>query len=145
MIESIDHINIVVTDLTKSIAFFTQFGFHVAVKPSPLSGDWISTIVGLENVLAHYAVLSLVGSPINIELIQYESPPSHRDPGMAKANQIGFRHLAFRVKDIEALLQSLQDKGVTFISSAQVYPKTGKKLAYFTGPDGILLEFAEYI
>ena len=145
MLENIDHINVVVSNLAKSIDFFTQLGFNILVEPSPLSGDWISKIVGLEKVQAHYTVLSLPGSTTHLELIHYESPPSQRDPDIAQANQLGFRHLAFRVNNIEALVKSLQAKGVTFMSPVQTYPKTGKKLVYFTGPDGILLEFAQYL
>ena len=38
----------------------------------------------------------------------------------------------------------LQKKGIEFISSIQTYAKTGKRLVYFHGPDGILLELAQY-
>ena len=145
MIENMDHVNIVVSDLAKSTDFFTQLGFNVLVKPSPLSGDWISNIVGLKNVQAQYTVLSLPNATTHLELIQYESPPSKHDADVAKANQIGFRHLAFCVSDIEGLVKSLQARNVTFMSPVQIYPKTGKKLVYFTGPDNILLEFAQYI
>ena len=145
MIQNMDHINIVASDLAKSIDFFTQFGFKISVEPSPLSGDWISNIVGLESVQANYAVLTMTNSTTNIELTQYDWPPSQRDPNITKANQIGFRHLAFRVSDIEMLVQKLQDKGIAFLSPIQTYHKTGKKLVYLQGPDQILLELAQYV
>ena len=143
MIERLDHINIVVSDLEKTKAFFLLLGFQED-DSAELSGDWISSIVGLRDVRARYVALSLPGSNTNIELIEYESPGSERDPQLSNANQIGFRHLALTVDDIAAEVRRLTQAGIEFLSSVQTYEKTGKKLVYFYGPDGILFELAEY-
>ena len=143
MIERLDHINIVVSDLEKARVFFFLFGFQEC-SFSELSGEWISSIVGLEDVRARYVALSLQGSNTNIELIEFKSPKSARDSQLSKANQIGLRHLAFAVDDIEAEVRRLTEAGIEFMSSVRTYEKSGKKLVYFHGPDGILLELAEY-
>lgn len=143
MIKRIDHINIVVSNLEEARDFFLHFGFS-ATEPAELKGEWISSVVRLTDVSARYVVLSHSSSSITIELLHYSHPPSGRDAGLSKANQIGFRHLAFEVEDIEAAVGQLRDKGVKFLSDIQIYEKAGKKLVYFYGPDGILLEFAEY-
>jgi catechol 2,3-dioxygenase-like lactoylglutathione lyase family enzyme len=57
---------------------------------------------------------------------------------------MGIRHIAFEVDDIETLVSSLQQDGVAFFGDVQTYPATGKKLVYFHGPEGIILEFAQY-
>ncbi len=133
----------VVSDLGEAKSFFIQLGFTVGDE-SELSGEWISSIVALPNVRARYATLKLPRTETNLELIEYASPPSERDPDMGKANQMGFRHIAFEVENIDEIVQDLKDKGIKFISSVQTYPKTGKRLVYFWGPDGILLELAQY-
>jgi catechol 2,3-dioxygenase-like lactoylglutathione lyase family enzyme len=143
MLKKINHINVVVSDLDDAKAFFIQLGFSVGDE-SELSGEWISSIVGLPDVRARYATLKLPGTETNLELIEYTSPPSERDSNMDKANQIGLRHIAFEVDNIEKVVQNLRDKGIKFISSIHAYPKTGKRLVYFWGPDGILLELAQY-
>ena len=143
MIKSLDHINIVVTDLEQSKTFFIQLGFTV-VTEADLEGDWISDIVGLKNIRGRYLKLSPPIGNTNIELMEYYQPPSDRDPKMAIANQLGLRHLAFEVMNIELTVDQLKQRGVKFISEVTVYPETGKKLIYFYGPDNILLEFAEY-
>lgn len=143
MLKKINHINVVVSDLDEAKSFFIQLGFTVGDE-SDLSGEWISSIVGLPNVMARYATLKLPGTETNLELIEYASPPSERDPDMGKANQIGFRHIAFEVENIDEIVQDLKDKDIKFISSIHTYPKTGKRLVYFWGPDGILLELAQY-
>ncbi len=142
MIKKLDHINIVVSRIEDAVAFFSLLGFE-STTPAGLSGEWISSIVGLDQVQARYVVLSLPGSKTNIELIEYQRPPSGKDPDLGVSNQIGFRHIAFEVKDIEAEYARLKSNGVRFLSEIKVYPKTGKKLAYFYGPEGILLELAE--
>ena len=47
-------------------------------------------------------------------------------------------------EDIEKIVTSMTDDGAEFFGDIQTYPETGKKLVYFYGPDGIILEFAQY-
>jgi len=143
MLKKIDHVNVVVSDLDKAREFFTQLGFLVGDE-SELEGEWISEIVGLKDVKARYVTLTLPDSTAKLELIEYSSPPSDKDPKIGMANQMGFRHIAFEVKDIETTVQNMKNNGIEFIGPIQTYPKTGKRLVYFRGPDGILLELAQY-
>jgi len=143
MIKKLDHINIVVSDLQKAKDFFLKLGFKEEIS-SRISGERFSVVTGLPSFDAEFVGLSLPGSPTNVELIQYYSPVGGRDAALSKPNQLGFRHIAFAVEDIEAEAERLKAEGVEFQSSIQVWEKTGKKLVYFYGPDGIILEFAEY-
>lgn len=143
MLKKIDHVNVVVSNLEETKSFFIQLGFEVGDE-SELSGEWISSIVGLPDVKARYVTLALPDTETNLELIEYSSPQSEKDPGMEKANQIGFRHIAFEVENIENEVCRLKDKGIKFLSEIQTYPKTGKRLVYLWGPDRILLELSQY-
>ena len=60
MFQSIDHVNIVVRDLQAAKAFFTDCGFTIQHE-GDLQGHWISKIVGLDDVRAEYAKLTLPG------------------------------------------------------------------------------------
>ncbi len=143
MIQQIDHINIVVSDLDGATRFFLDLGFE-KMTASRLSGRQMTTVTGLADIEAEYVALSLPGADTHLELIQYFSPPGGKDPELSKANRLGFRHLAFSVDDIETVVQMLKAKGVEFVSDIQTWKKTGKKLVYFYGPDDILLELAQY-
>ncbi len=143
LVERIDHINIVVKDLSKVKDFFLALGF-VQEDQSRLAGDWISTIVGLEGVEAEYVKLTLPGDSISVELLQFDQPPMTEIPSPGQANTQGYRHLALRVKDIEQTVIFLRDRGITPLSPIQEYAKLSKKLVYFQGPEGILLELAQY-
>ncbi len=143
MIKKLDHINIVVSDLKKATDFFLKLGFKEEIS-SRLSGERFTAVTGLPDFDAEFVGLSLPGSPTNVELIQYTSPVGGRDPALSRPNQLGFRHIAFAVEDIHREVERLKAEGVKFQSSIQVWEKTGKKLVYFYGPEGIILEFAEY-
>ena len=143
MLKKLDHVNMVVSNLEKATDFFSRLGFVVEHR-GDLKGEWIASIVNLNQVNASYVRMSFQDSDVSIELIQYFLPPSTRETGIAIPNQIGIRHIAFEVEDIDAIVPSLANDGVSFFGDVQTYPETGKRLVYFYGPDDIILEFAEY-
>ena len=142
-IRRVDHINVVVSDLERAEKFFVALGF-CRKDAATLQGEWISRVVGLKEVEACYVALALPGGGTNLELIQYSSPGYKGQEGVSDPNRLGFRHLAFEVENIEEVAAGLKERGVECLSEIEVFPKTGKKLVYFIGPDGILLELAEY-
>jgi len=140
--KKIDHVNIVINDLEAAKDFFSYLGF-VVLKAGKLEGDSINKIVNFPNVKAEYVALAIPGSETNLELIKYYSPAGEKDPQLSVPNQIGFRHIAIEVKGIEEVVLSLKNKGIKFFSEIQTYNVT-KKLCYFLGPEGIIIELAEY-
>jgi catechol 2,3-dioxygenase-like lactoylglutathione lyase family enzyme len=142
-VERIDHINIVVKDLDEVKDFFLSLGFAQADE-STLEGDWISETVGLDDVVARYVKLTLPGDLVSVELLQFDQPPVAEISSPGLANTQGYRHVAFRVKDIEETVSFLKNRGINPLSPIQEYAKLSKKLVYFRGPEGILLELAQY-
>lgn len=138
----IDHINIVVRDLEKAKEFFVDLGF-VVQDEGFLEGEWLDKVTGLKQAKAEYAALGFPGRETNLELLTYYSPQGDRDTNISNPNQIGLRHMAIEVKDIKQIAKKLKAKGYTFLSDIQVY-KINKQLCYFLGPEGIILELAEY-
>ncbi|THB73974.1 MAG: VOC family protein [Gammaproteobacteria bacterium] len=139
----IDHVNLVVNDLEAVRNFFLKFGF-LERDSSELQGEWISRIVGLENVHAKYSMLSLPEGQTNIELIKYFNPESPQKNSPDKANQLGIRHIAFIVDDIDEHIHKLSGMGIECFDEVQTYAKNGKRLVYFYGPEGVILELAQY-
>jgi catechol 2,3-dioxygenase-like lactoylglutathione lyase family enzyme len=142
MIERMDHINIVISDLEKSRDFFCLLGFTEGIR-SELDANFLERVTGIRGARGRFIAMHHPGSGVSVELLKFdECPPPAADLGLA--DRIGFRHLAFAVTDIETTVRRLQENGVEFLSPIQTWEKTGKKLVYFRGPDGILLELAEY-
>jgi catechol 2,3-dioxygenase-like lactoylglutathione lyase family enzyme len=145
MIKKIDHINIVVKDLEKAKEFFLNLGFIlIKEREGELKGSFIEKVTKLKRVMAYYCTVSLKGSQTNIELVRYDSPEDKDDVLISKPNHIGIRHIAFEVENIEKFVAELQKKGVKFFSEIQEYKPTKKKLVYCFGPEGVVLELAEY-
>ena len=138
-----DHVNIVVTDLAAAEQFFLALGFK-RVQESQLDSDFLSQVTGLEAPRARFVALALEGAGTTIELLEYSAPVCASDPQTGAPHRPGIRHLAFAVDNIEDIVKELESKGVEFLSPIRCWEKTGKKLVYFYGPDGILLEFAQY-
>lgn len=151
MITAIDHLNIVVADLERSVRFYTELlGFRL-IKEARLEGDWIDRIVGLKGVKGRVAYVVAPGGEPRIELLQYESPTGEDPLSNRLANTIGLRHFAMRVDDIATMTAKLRAAGVDVLSDPVTVPHgvvkhdDGEKtLVYFRDPDGVILELAEY-
>lgn len=150
MLESIDHVNLVVQDLEKMSGFYTSvLGLEVTRRFS-ISGQWIDRTVGLKDVVADGVYLDPPRGP-RIELIRYQRPEAQRPERLGDANTPGLRHLAFRVDDIEQIVARLREAGVEFLSDVQHVPTeqvsyggAQKHIVYFPDPEGNLLELCEY-
>ena len=151
MIESIDHVNIVVSDLPRMMDFYCRVLGLVESMRVTISGPWIDRTVGLADVEAECVYLDVPNGP-RIELLRYVTPHAPRPGKLGDSNTPGLRHLAFRVADIEAVHARLREAGVEFISDVQRVPDTQvtyaggvrKRLVYFRDPEGNLLELCEY-
>ena len=143
MITAIDHMNISVTKLEEAKQFFTEIlGFKV-LNESNLEGEWIDKVVGLKNIKATYVQLGIPNAHTKLELIKYYKPEGEVDNKISQANQIGLRHLAFTVKNIKSIYEKVINNSIKVLSEIQIYNKQ-KKLFYFIGPEGVILECAEY-
>ncbi len=151
MICAIDHINIVVSDLDRSVKFYTELLGFEKTNSVHLEGDWIDSIVGLKGVVADVAFIVAPAGEPKIELLCYKSPIGESMPSNSLANTIGLRHIAFRVDGIYEMAGRLRKAGVKLLSEPVSVPATvlphdaGRKtLFYFHDPDGVLLEIAEF-
>ena len=152
MIKKMNHINIVVADLEKSLDFYVKnLGFK-EIRRSKLKGEWIERIVGLKNVEAEVAYVAAADGDLRIELLRYVSPKGETSVINSASNTIGVRHIAFQVEGIYDLAKKLKADGVKFISDPVKVPASTIKhdeghkiLCYFLDPDGVILELAEYI
>jgi methylmalonyl-CoA/ethylmalonyl-CoA epimerase len=142
MIQGIDHVAITVSDMERSIDFYSKaFGFRTIV-------DWVSNLEGLREIV----FLELGGT--RIELIA----PTSIDRGRANENGAGIQHLCFRTDDVAKECRRLQAMGVKVLSephtlgdtsfrTVQADPdydlKKGLCLATIEGPDGESIELLE--
>ncbi|MHC4403240.1 MAG: VOC family protein [Planctomycetota bacterium] len=150
MVERIDHVNIVVSDLEAMTAFYRDLlGMRVA-KRITIRGDWIQTITGFREVEADVTYLE-ADPGAGLELIRYRTPQGPRPTGLDAPNALGIRHVAFRVEDLDAVVASVKAKGLDLLSEVERVP-TGqvdfegrqKRIVYCRDPEGNLLELCAF-
>jgi len=122
-IDQIDHVSLFVSDLDRSLVFYTEvLGFGLAYRGSLGTG-------------LHGAFVDIGTTMINL----LEGP----DLGPLIAEQ----HIGFAVDDLDALQSALQERGVVFDQPApEILPEgyvTGQRFLDLRDPDGIRLELVE--
>lgn len=152
MIEALDHVNLVVRDLGRMIAFYRDVLGMKVTKRVTIRGAWIEKVVKLKGVEADVAYLDAAPGGTRVELIYYRSPTAVESPRQGEPNVLGIRHLAFRVDAVERWCERLDRAGVERFGDPQSVPDeqvtyaggVRKRLVYFHDPEGNLLELCEY-
>ncbi len=149
----IDHVNIVVSDMNRSVKFYKHLGFSPSMDTF-ISGAWIANVVGIqdENLKARVVFMDPETGDTRLELIQYIFPTGQHVPEGSLPNTLGLRHFALVVDDIMQTYHELVNAGVTFFSEPQevtgnkeVAARIGRKwLVYLLDPDGVIVELAHY-
>ena len=144
----VNHVNVVVSDMEQSLAFYVGLlGMRVTFE-AELTGEWIETVSGLPGVSARCVFCQPPGGT-RFELLQYQSPPGVALPEASFANTLGLRHVALEVDDLDALYARLGEANVPFVSPPVPVPFSvvgvRKHLCYLRDPDGALVEIAEYV
>lgn len=142
-IHRMEHVGIVVDDLAAAIEFFVELGLVLQGR-GPVEGRWVDRIVGLEGVRADIAMMQTPDGHGGLELVEFHSPPSQADNRPAPANTPGIRHIAFAVKDIDAVVARLRARGGELVGEVGRY-EDSYRLCYVRGLQGIIVELVEKI
>ena len=140
------HINIVVTDMDRSLAFYCGLLGMRATFDIELEGQWIETVVGLPGATARCVFVQPDSGGGRIELLQYHFPLAESFAGNSQPHTPGLRHLAIEVDDLDELLTRLRAAGVPVFSDPvrvpfQLVDGIRKSLLYTLDPDGVIVEF----
>lgn len=145
MIRNVNHVSITVKDLDKVVAFFRDILGLTNVGPEySYRGKTADMLTGLAE--AHFKVVEIETEGFALEFVQYLSPPGSELK--ADINDMGSPHIGFEVDNIEEMYSTLCQKGVEFKSAPvtlmdEKNPSEGWKVAYFWGPEHMILELVE--
>ncbi|WP_042220473.1 VOC family protein [Oceanobacillus manasiensis] len=142
-IKRIDHVGVIVNDLSAAKEFFLDFGLEM-LGEGEVEGKWVERIIGLSDVRETVVMLGMPDSQATLELVKFHTPTDEKGIQQSFANTLGIRHIAFAVEDIESVVANLQKKGTELFGEIQNY-ENAYKLCYVRGPEGIILELAEKI
>ena len=140
-VERMEHIGIVVDDLESATSFFLELGLELQGN-TRVGGGWVDRINGLEGVDAEITMLATPDGDGVVELAKYHAPPGPAGDPRAPANTPGFRHLLFRVDDLQETLGRLRNHGAELVGEVEQYEDM-YLLCYLRGPEGIIIELAE--
>lgn len=143
MIKNTRHTGLVVRDIDKASKFYEALGFKLW-KREIESGDFISRVVGIENVRVETAKFKAPDNSM-LELLQYHSHPIQKEISKAPSNQLGCSHIAFTVGDIHQTCKFIVDMGGDIVNPPAISSNGLVKVAYCHDPEGILMELVEEI
>ena len=73
-----------------------------------------------------------------LEVFSFPDPPAR----LSRPEACGLRHLAFRMRDLDAAIAALAGHHVP-VKTIRIDELTGKRFTFFQVPDGLTLEFHE--
>lgn len=137
---SIRHIGLVVENIEKQTLFYTSvFGLHI-LSQNTETGEYISNLVGIPNVIVKWVKLASNDNVVLLELLQYETHPC--TSANYAPNRHGCSHIAITVSDMEESLMLL--KGAGGSAGEYIYnPEGTVKVIYAYDPEGIILELVQ--
>jgi catechol 2,3-dioxygenase-like lactoylglutathione lyase family enzyme len=137
----IHHVGLTVSDLDRSVAFYTELLGCTQVMGQEKRGGYLGAIVGYPDAHVRMAHLKAAEGDFIIELFEYHQPtPTTVD---WEPRVIGCPHVCFLVTDLTAIHHRLVDSGVRFISAPtpiDTGANAGGAGLYLCDPDGIIVE-----
>jgi len=149
MLHGVWHFSFTVSDLDRSIDFYTaQIGLEL-IYTQEQSNEYTQRLVGYEDAHLRIAQLAVPGQPRglsthDLELVQYVAPKGNR--GEAEIRNPGAAHMAFAVDDIKDRYETLSTAGVRFYSPPNAITagiNQGGFACYLEDPDQIVLELVQ--
>jgi len=142
VITGIHHFALTVSDMERSLAFYTGlFGLEVA-SDREVERDYVEKITAVPG--AHQRLVHLSGYGQRLELLEYKAPRG--EPRARPLQDAGSAHVCFITDDLDAEVARLQAAGVPFRSLPVVTtsgPNKGGRGIYVEDPDGNAVEVVQ--
>jgi catechol 2,3-dioxygenase-like lactoylglutathione lyase family enzyme len=137
----VHHFGLTVSDIPAMLEFLCGRLGLSEVGRYASDGAYLRHAAGLDDAHMQAAVVAIPGSPVCIELWQFERPAGA--PARVGTNAVASGHICFYVADIFGTHRALSEAGVRFAGlPAEVTAgvNKGAYAIYFWGPDGLRFE-----
>jgi catechol 2,3-dioxygenase-like lactoylglutathione lyase family enzyme len=146
MLAGIFHFSFTVSDLERSVVWYTDALGMELVHRQVQDNDYTRTLVGMPDATLEIAQLKLPGVPSGasthiLELVEYRTPAGAATD--LRTQNVGVPHLAFLVDDVTERYERMRAMGVAFVSAPVAITAGANKggfTCYLRDPDGITLE-----
>ena len=141
-IQRMDHVGVVVGDLDAAISFFVELGMELDGGTAQVEGDWVDSVVGLDEVRIEIAFVRTPDGYGRLELTKFHNPTATTAEPNAPANTFGLRRIMFAVDHIDDVIARMRAHGAELVGGVAQYEDL-YRLCYLRGPDGIIVALAE--
>lgn len=145
MILGLYHVNINVTNLERSVAFYELLGYKVVDSFHEQGTPGLDKGLGLEysDTRARFLALGHQQHETVLDLVEWVEPTLKTRA--IELNEVGTPRICFRVKGLDEEISRLSSHGVEFLSEPQTIDTLERKPRFvlFKDPDGLILEFVE--
>lgn len=143
MLQKLFHVNICVSDMERSIRFYSDLGF-TKVNDFTLDDPAVGDALGLKARKLRGVFMRLGDDPNApvLDLVQFIDPPPQGHP-YPTLNNLGICRIAFTVDDIDRTYETLKAKQVECLASLKkIKGPNGAVIGVvcFKDPDGTILE-----
>lgn len=147
---TVNHLNIVVGEMQRSLAFYIGLLGMRQTFEVTLQGAWIDEVTGCRDAQAHCVFVMPSGGGCRLELLQYLVPEGTTLAPNGLPYTQGLRHFALEVDDLDGTYARLAAAGVSFVSPPVTVPfrlvaGVQKRLCYCHDPDGVIVELCEHL
>lgn len=144
MVRNVDHVTVAVRDAAAGLKFFALLGFRED-KSVVIQGPPFDAYMGVPGIEAEHRTLVLQDSDprFEIQLLTYRHPAVHADSGAGDLARTGFNHICFAVDDIDAEVARLTAAGVKLRNQIMLFHD--RKLVFLDGPEGVVVELAQWV
>ena len=146
-IQRLRHVALMVRSLDRMLPFYRDtLGFTVK-KDVKIGGAEFQAGTGLAGAAARCVHLSISGSPVELELFEFDPPHNEIEPTIPGINDKGFRHIAFVVKNMKQAVAKLKTAGIIFhtepVRFSSPEHSKGVCFVYLRDPEGNIIELNE--
>jgi catechol 2,3-dioxygenase-like lactoylglutathione lyase family enzyme len=143
-LKRMDNVLIVVDDLEAVKAFFLVLGLELEGEAT-VEGPSVDRLVDLQGVRSTIAMMRTPDGHGRIELDKFHTPAAVRTgPERAPVNELGIRRIMFAVDGVDAVVARLLAHGAELVGDVVDFGNS-HRLAYVSGPEGIMIALAEQL
>ena len=140
MIKSLEHVGLGVSNMEKSLEFYSGLLGMEVIMDLGVSDERIGRVIGVAGAKCRIVHLKL--GDAMLELFKYYEPTGkNKAKGLQQSDQ-GLVHIGFVVDDFHKHVEQLQKRGIEFLGEPVEF-RPNVWVVYFRGPDGEVCEFRQ--
>ena len=136
------HAGIIVSDMDKSVWFYRDILGLEVIQEFTDGSDYINTITGIENGVAHFVKLRMADGTV-LELLEYPTHPTEAH-GLGILN-VGVCHIALQVHSCRQAYDRLVMNSIEVLSEPVLSSDGIAKVFFCLDPDRVRVELVEMV